>query len=254
MVNQVLLIRSEQTFMTNALVTNLKNASFIVKEAGFSVKEVEEKYREAELLILYADEELEQDQSVAIYLKDLCQEENCLLVVIGNKNDLRFISSVIPPHLLLDAVERPIDMGFFIERITNLMNEEHGENRKKSILLVDDDVSCLQLLREWLKDDYRVGMARSGMQAITWLARHHVDLVLLDYEMPVTTGAQIYEMLKSEPYSEGIPVMFLTGKRDKDVIMEVMSLKPAGYLLKSITRRDLLLSLENFFLDPKSTR
>ncbi|MCR5655755.1 MAG: response regulator [Lachnospiraceae bacterium] len=251
MVNRVLLIRSEQTFMTNALVSNMKNANFEVREVGFSIKEIEAKYRESELLLLYADEELESDQSVPVYLKDLCQEENCLLIVIGNKNDLKFIATIIPPHLLLDVVERPIDMGFFIERITNLMDEEHSENRKKSILLVDDDVSCLQLLRGWLKDDYRVGMARSGMQAITWLARHHVDLILLDYEMPVTTGAQIYEMLKSEPYSENIPVMFLTGKRDKDVIMEVMSLKPAGYLLKSITRHNLLLSLENFFLDKK---
>lgn len=77
---------------------------------------------------------------------------------------------------------------------------------------LDDDVSWLNLLKE----DYRIGVARSGMQAITWLARNNVALILLDYEMPVTSGVQVFEMLKSEQYSKDIPVMLLTGKSDKE--------------------------------------
>ena len=75
-----------------------------------------------------------------------------------------------------------------------------------------------------------------------------MDLILLDYEMPVINGLQVFEMLKSEAISKNIPVMFLTGKSDKESIMKVMELKPAGYMLKNITKQQLLTHLENFFV------
>ena len=35
----------------------------------------------------------------------------------------------------------------------------------------------------------------SGMEAITWLAGNTADLILLDYEMPITTGPQVLQMI-----------------------------------------------------------
>jgi CheY-like chemotaxis protein len=91
-------------------------------------------------------------------------------------------------------------------------------------------------------------MANSGMQALRWLGKHKVDLILLDYEMPVTSGPQVLEMLRSEPETKNIPVMFLTGKSDKDSVMQVMSLNPQGYFLKSIEREELERKLSEYFL------
>ena len=73
------------------------------------------------------------------------------------------------------------------------------------------------------------------------------DLILLDYEMPVTSGPQVLEMLKSEKDTKDIPVMFLTGKSDKGSIVKVLELKPTGYLLKSIKREELIQKLGDFF-------
>ncbi|MBE5870588.1 MAG: response regulator [Lachnospiraceae bacterium] len=247
----VMLIRSERTFMINALKINLEQADYRVQEVDFNVKEIGAIKDMADLMILYADDDIRKEHGALVYLKDLCLEEDKLLILIGSKQEIEDISAYIPPHLLADVVERPLDMNFFIDKINTLMDEEQIEQRKKCILLVDDDVSCLQLLREWLREDYRIGMARSGMQAITWLARNNVDLILLDYEMPVTSGDQVFKMLKSEQYSKNIPVMFLTGKSDKDSIMKVMALKPAGYMLKTISRKNLLATLDKFFVEQK---
>ncbi|OQA21879.1 MAG: Chemotaxis protein CheY [Firmicutes bacterium ADurb.Bin354] len=123
------------------------------------------------------------------------------------------------------------------------------QQRKRCILVVDDDTTYLRTIRGWLKDSYRVGMANSGMQALTWLAGNTPDLILLDYDMPVTDGPQVLKMIHGEPGSSDIPVMFLTGRSDKKSIMKVLSLKPAGYLLKSIDRNTLLETLDNYFLD-----
>lgn len=86
---------------------------------------------------------------------------------------------------------------------------------------------------------------------ITHLAKKPADLILLDYEMPVTTGAKVLEMIRSEAETESIPVMFLTGKSDKESIMQVLSLKPADYLLKTIDRQGLREKIDHFFYSQK---
>ena len=55
-------------------------------------------------------------------------------------------------------------------------------------------------------------------------------------------------MLRSDTETKNIPVIFLTGKSDKDSVMSVVSLKPEGYLLKTIDKRELLDKLEEFFI------
>ena len=93
-----------------------------------------------------------------------------------------------------------------------------------------------------------MAMANSGLQAIKWLGKNHADLILLDHEMPVTSGPQVLEMLRSDHETARIPVFFLTGKSDKASVMQVVNLKPEGYLLKSVMDRiELLEALEKFF-------
>ena len=78
------------------------------------------------------------------------------------------------------------------------------------------------------------------MQAITFLLKTKVDLILLDYEMPVVDGPQVLEMLRSEEATAHIPVIFLTGIGTKEAVSRVMALKPDGYILKTTPRKDLL--------------
>ena len=102
-------------------------------------------------------------------------------------------------------------------------------------------------MQGWLAPRYRVTATRSGMQAITYIPEHTPDLILLDYDMPVTPGPQVLEMIRSEPNSAQIPVIFLTGKNDRESVVSVMRLKPEGYLLKSMSREDILASVDRFF-------
>jgi CheY-like chemotaxis protein len=108
------------------------------------------------------------------------------------------------------------------------------------------------MMREMLKVKYRVGMANSGTQAIAWLTANHADLILLDYDMPVLDGPKVLEMLKSESSTSSIPVMFLTGKNDRDSVNKVVALGPVDYLLKSISKPKLLSTLDKFFKSRES--
>ena len=201
--------------------------------------------------MLYADETIENSGDMLVFLKDILDEGGKPFLVIGSKEEFAAIEQFVPEDLISVKVERPLDMGLFLEKVAELSDDQYTEERKKSILIVDDDPSYLRMIREWLKDRFRIGMANSGMQAIQWLAGNHADLVLLDYEMPITPGPQVLEMMKAEASSSTIPVMFLTGKSDKESIMKVLSLKPAGYLLKTIKRDELIETLDNFFVEQK---
>lgn len=116
---------------------------------------------------------------------------------------------------------------------------------RKHILVVDDDRIILKMLKTALSDNYDVTTMVNGVVAEKFLETKDVDLVILDYEMPIETGADVFRKIKSNPRISNTPVCFLTGVSDREKIMEVMSLKPHGYLLKPIDMDMLLATIRN---------
>ena len=131
--------------------------------------------------------------------------------------------------------------------MTSFIDENTGDKRKKTILIVDDDITYMRNVYEWLKESYHVGMASNGVQAISYLAKTHADLILLDYEMPIANGPQVLSMLKNDSETGQIPVMFLTGHGDRESVLSVVGLSPVDYLLKTIDKKTLLSKLDSFF-------
>ena len=244
---KVLLVRSEETFLVNAIKNSIKEAQFVLEESDFSVASLNTHWKDCALIVLYTDADIEKHSDAMVYLKDLCMDENMVILVIGDRDAFDFVHKYISKEDIAFEVSRPLDIADLMSKIMVATDDEYAHQRRKSILIVDDDLTYLQMVREWLKDTYRVGMANSGTQAVAWLATNKADLILLDYDMPVLDGPKVMEMLRSESFSNSTPVMFLTGKNDRKSVTDVISLKPADYLLKSISRDKLLSTLDQFF-------
>lgn len=244
---KILLVRNDTTFMVNAIKKSLVDNHFIVAETSYSISDISAKKADASLAILYTDGDYVEHQDAIIYFKELCLDENMIVIIIGDNETFKFIHRFIPKEDIACEMTRPLDMDELLSKIYIVTDEEYIQMKRKCILVVDDDFTYLQMLREWLKEDFRVGVANSGAQAVAWLANNKADLILLDYDMPVIDGPKVMEMLKKESFSSGIPVMFLTGKNDKKSVTEVLALKPADYLLKSIDKEKLLDTLRKFF-------
>ncbi|MDE7269609.1 MAG: response regulator, partial [Acetatifactor sp.] len=120
------------------------------------------------------------------------------------------------------------------------VEEEPVVPLRKHILVVDDDPMMLKLIKEHLHEDYDVATAVNGKIALKFLERRTTDLILLDYEMPTENGPAILEKLRAEKSTKDIPVIFLTGVKERDKIHTALSLKPQGYLLKPIDHKKLL--------------
>ncbi len=78
------------------------------------------------------------------------------------------------------------------------------------ILLVDDNKTNIDVLIHALRDEYRLGVARDGRRAIEYVRRNRPDLILMDLRMPEMDGDAVCRILKENPGTADIPVVFLT--------------------------------------------
>lgn len=141
-----------------------------------------------------------------------------------------------------------IDHRNVMNTIKKYLSEEKPEpKQKKKILIVDDSDFMRSRIVELFQPDYDVIEAGSSISAIKKIAVNRPDLILLDYEMPVCDGRQALEMIRSEKDTASIPVIFLTGRGDKETVKKVMELKPEGYMLKTMTDEDIKKNIDTFF-------
>ena len=103
---------------------------------------------------------------------------------------------------------------------------------KKNILIVDDNSMILRNIKAILNADYEVSVAPSGKHAFRVIEENKPDLILLDYEMPEMNGKEVFQKLSQDENLKDIPVVFLTGTDSKQRVYDLLSLKPAGYILK----------------------
>lgn len=166
------------------------------------------------------------------------------VILIGETKYRIELLSEIPGFKEYPWLNRPLDIDELEQRVSEEISKMEQLEKPGRILIIDDDPAYAKIVREWIKDKYRVDIVTAGMQAITFLLKlpenEKVDLILLDYEMPVVDGPQVLQMLRQDPATDAIPVIFLTGNGTREAVTRVMELKPDGYLLKSTQKEDML--------------
>lgn len=116
---------------------------------------------------------------------------------------------------------------------------------KRRILIVDDDKLNLKITKMNLTDyGYEVFTAEKGMEAISFLLRQEVDLILLDIEMPIVNGIRTLELIRQRPEMAEIPVIFLTASADTESVVEACRLEAIDYVVKPCVPRNLITRIE----------
>ncbi len=247
---KVVLITKGVSFMGNSIQKNLEAAGYEVLRVEPEIGALTACKDQAELFVFFLGKFVLDIPETLVFLKDMCLENDKILILIGNEPELIAANVHIPDGAVAKKFKRPFDLKNLTTEVGRFAQAANARELKKSILLVDDDPTFLKMVKGWLDESYRVTIVTSGTQALMFIADNRPDLILLDYEMPVTSGPQVLEMIRSETGVNGvdtIPVIFLTGKGDRDSVMKVLSLKPDGYLLKSLSRDQILKSVDEFF-------
>ena len=115
---------------------------------------------------------------------------------------------------------------------------------RKTIFLVDDDVTNLVVGKNALSEKYNVVTLNSGPTLFSFLKRVKPDLILLDITMPEMNGYQVMKQLKSNPQTKDIPIIFLTALDSEETEYEGLSLGARDFVTKPFSPMLLLKRIE----------
>lgn len=113
--------------------------------------------------------------------------------------------------------------------------------QQSEILIVDDIPTNIKLLYDFLQQsDYRVSVAKNAESAFRKLEKIVPDLILLDVMMPGMSGFEVCKMLKQNPKTQDIPVIFMTALTDEIDKVKGLSIGAVDYITKPIHTDEVL--------------
>lgn len=111
---------------------------------------------------------------------------------------------------------------------------------RKRILVAEDEQDIQELIEFTLRyGGYDVICVSNGKEAWETTQKLQPDLVLLDIRMPVMSGLEACKLIKSNPETGNIPIVFLTAKGQKSEISEGLEAGAIAYLLKPFSPEEL---------------
>ena len=128
------------------------------------------------------------------------------------------------------------------------------ECTRKKIIIVDDNVSYLSMVRNLLKSFYEVYPSPSAGKLFTVMERFIPDLVLLDVDMPQMNGYEAILLMKENPRYKDVPVVFLTAKDDETSAVKGLDLGATDYVTKPFFGPLLLRRISNILLIEQQKR
>ena len=106
------------------------------------------------------------------------------------------------------------------------------EDKKQTILIVDDEPGNIEILNETLGGNYEILFAVSGKEALQIATRQVPDMIILDIVMPVMSGYEVLQNLKQDPWLKEIPVVFITTLDQEDQETKGLALGAVDYIPK----------------------
>jgi signal transduction histidine kinase len=107
-----------------------------------------------------------------------------------------------------------------------------NSEQKDRVLVVDDLAANIDILMDVLDEDYEVIVAMDGESALQAVAERTPDIILLDIMMPGIDGHEVCRLLKSEPATAEIPILFLTALQEERDEEKGLSLGAVDYITK----------------------
>lgn len=105
-------------------------------------------------------------------------------------------------------------------------------DQTKTVLVVDDDVSIVELMRDFLENDgFRVESANHAEEALVVLAHTPVDCLILDVMMPGPSGFELCRQIRAD-HNE-VPILFLSARDDDVHKIRGLGLGGDDYIVKS---------------------
>lgn len=121
------------------------------------------------------------------------------------------------------------------------------EQRKETILIVEDNTDICQYLCEELGKSYHVLKASNGEEALSIVKEQEVDLILTDVMMPIMDGLQLCKQIKQNLRTCHIPIIMLSAKTDLKEQLEGLQVGADDYIPKPFSMTMVAAKIKNLF-------
>lgn len=130
----------------------------------------------------------------------------------------------------------------YLDAIRSL--EEITKGISPSVLIVEDEKEERELIAKLLDDEpFHVTFAKGGVEALHVLRKLRPDVILMDLLMPDFGGIQVLQCLKGAPELSHVPVIIMTGKSERDIVMQCRNAGAAALIVKPLKRETLVSKL-----------
>ncbi len=126
---------------------------------------------------------------------------------------------------------------------TPVLKVEILGSSKKTILVIDDNKTNIDIVVEILKESFDIMVALDGKSGIKILEENHVDLILLDIMMPELDGFETCKLIKDNQDLKDIPVIFLTARSDEESINSAYEAGGVDYITKPVKIKELMVKV-----------
>lgn len=125
------------------------------------------------------------------------------------------------------------------------MSKEQIKCNKKKILIVDEEASYRELLREAFRDNFVVIETESCKEAFSLVNLNMPELIIVDLDMPDNKGVLLCEELKEDSDTREIPVIVMTSLTQKDDILHGLEAGASDYITKPFSIPEVLARVES---------
>lgn len=140
---------------------------------------------------------------------------------------LKFLAKGAAAYIL-----KPVNKDSLRLKIREVYEKEIARRNKRKVLIVDDEIESLLYYKTLLSDYYNVMALSSGKAALEYLLVDVPDIIILDYQMPLFNGKQLFQIIRTMDKMKSVPICFLSGTNDKDVILECAEIGSSGFITK----------------------
>ena len=141
---KVLIVSETESFLANSLIQKLEADGISSFMSHGKIREIDKKREGIELVILFMNEDLDEMTEFLVYIKDMVNDAGSRIILIGDEDEYKTALKIIPEALILEWFKRPLKMDDLTGCINKYMEENSGENRKKTVLIVDDDITYMR--------------------------------------------------------------------------------------------------------------
>ena len=198
--------------------------------------------------------ESEEGKGTTFYITLPINKESFDLTQIDEKNKVD-INKPMSAVLDLGEEESLLDNDFVLtDKIsknvaTDTMKPKEiadsSEEDAYTILVVEDNLELLMLMKQLLSRKYKVETARHGREAVELIEKTELDLIISDVMMPVMDGYELVKYVKNSVGYRHLPIIMLTAKTQETDKMDALTVGADEYMTKPFKMKELLLRIDN---------